>query len=194
MRFQSQPQSVRLIRVLVVSAVLGLAVSPATWAQEAEDQGTVLLEAWLDNFDRASSKLVALAEEIPAEDYAWRPAPSVRSVAEVYTHVMGTNLFLAGALGMEPPEEMPASLSSIDQKNEVLRYLRLSLDHARKAVQQTEGKDLGRTVTLGRNRKVTVGEVMLLTTGHAHEHLGQLIAYARSRDVTPPWSRGGDDG
>lgn len=191
MRFPSHSQCVLLIRVLVVSAMFGLLSAPPARAQEADDQEVFLLEAWLNNFDRAASKLVALAEEIPAEEYAWRPAPSVRSVAEVYTHIMGTNLFLAGALGMEPPEEMPVSLSSIDKKNEVLRYLRLSLDHARKAVRQTEGKNLGRTVILGRNRNATVGEVMFLTTGHAHEHLGQLIAYARSRDVTPPWSRGG---
>ena len=26
-------------------------------------------------------------------------------------------------------------------------------------------------------------------TTHLHEHLGQLIAYARSNGVVPPWSR-----
>ncbi|MBA3341944.1 MAG: hypothetical protein H0T48_08910 [Gemmatimonadaceae bacterium] len=30
---------------------------------------------------------------------------------------------------------------------------------------------------------------MILTVTHLHEHLGQLIAYARSNNVTPPWSR-----
>jgi hypothetical protein len=28
----------------------------------------------------------------------------------------------------------------------------------------------------------------ILTTTHLHEHLGQLIAYARSNGVVPPWS------
>jgi hypothetical protein len=27
------------------------------------------------------------------------------------------------------------------------------------------------------------------TVTHLHEHLGQLIAYARSNKVTPPWSK-----
>jgi hypothetical protein len=31
--------------------------------------------------------------------------------------------------------------------------------------------------------------VMLATVTHMHEHLGQLIAYARSNNVAPPWSR-----
>jgi len=30
---------------------------------------------------------------------------------------------------------------------------------------------------------------MLLTVTHLHEHLGQLIAYARSNNVAPPWTR-----
>jgi hypothetical protein len=28
-----------------------------------------------------------------------------------------------------------------------------------------------------------------MATTHLHEHLGQLIAYARANDVTPPWSK-----
>ena len=30
---------------------------------------------------------------------------------------------------------------------------------------------------------------MLATVTHLHEHLGQMIAYARSNNVAPPWSR-----
>jgi len=35
------------------------------------------------SFDDAAGKIVQLAEAIPAEKYAWRPAEGVRSVAEV---------------------------------------------------------------------------------------------------------------
>jgi hypothetical protein len=31
--------------------------------------------------------------------------------------------------------------------------------------------------------------VALLPVDHAHEHLGQLIAYARMNRVVPPWSK-----
>jgi hypothetical protein len=30
---------------------------------------------------------------------------------------------------------------------------------------------------------------LLIFVEHVHEHLGQLIAYARSNSVVPPWSR-----
>jgi hypothetical protein len=32
-------------------------------------------------------------------------------------------------------------------------------------------------------------DLWVLTATHLHEHLGQLIAYARSNNVVPPWSR-----
>jgi hypothetical protein len=36
--------------------------------------------------------------------------------------------------------------------------------------------------------KTTKRGAFLLLLSHAHEHLGQSIAYARSNKVTPPWS------
>ena len=35
---------------------------------------------------------------------------------------------------------------------------------------------------------------MMIIATHAHEHLGQSIAYARSNGVVPPWSVKGDSG
>ncbi len=33
--------------------------------------------------------------------------------------------------------------------------------------------------------------MMLIAIGHAHEHFAQWIAYARSNEVVPPWSKNG---
>jgi len=38
-------------------------------------------------------------------------------------------------------------------------------------------------------QKSTNRRLWITTTTHLHEHLGQLIAYARSNNVTPPWSK-----
>jgi hypothetical protein len=32
-------------------------------------------------------------------------------------------------------------------------------------------------------------QLWIASTTHLHEHLGQLIAYARSNKIAPPWSR-----
>jgi hypothetical protein len=38
-------------------------------------------------------------------------------------------------------------------------------------------------------QKASTRRVWVMTTTHLHEHLGQLIAYARSNNVKPPWSK-----
>ena len=38
-------------------------------------------------------------------------------------------------------------------------------------------------------RKSSVRSTWVGTATHLHEHLGQLIAYARSNKVVPPWSK-----
>src|ERR1700686_3415151 len=48
-------------------------------------------------------KFIRLAEPIPAEKYTWRPAPDVRSVAEVFLHVSAANYNLYKLVGTPPP-------------------------------------------------------------------------------------------
>ena len=47
---------------------------------------------------------------------------------------------------------------------------------------------LGESVELF-GQKTTARNMWISTVTHLHEHLGQLIAYARSNNVTPPWSK-----
>ncbi|HEV7218858.1 MAG TPA: DinB family protein [Terriglobales bacterium] len=48
-------------------------------------------------------KFQRLAEAIPAEKYTWRPAPGVRSIAEVFLHVSAANFNLYKLVGTPPP-------------------------------------------------------------------------------------------
>ena len=41
--------------------------------------------------DGVGKKIVDLAEAMPADKYGWRPAPGVRSISEVYMHIVGGN-------------------------------------------------------------------------------------------------------
>ena len=43
-------------------------------------------------------KLVSLAKAIPTEKYGWSPTPEVRSVSEVFMHVVANNLLLLPGL------------------------------------------------------------------------------------------------
>jgi hypothetical protein len=40
-------------------------------------------------------------------------------------------------------------------------------------------------------QRVAASTAVMMASADMHEHLGQLIAYARTNEIVPPWSRGG---
>ncbi|HVR98440.1 MAG TPA: DinB family protein [Thermoanaerobaculia bacterium] len=140
----------------------------------------------------AQEKLVALAEAMPADKYGWRPGAGVRSTGEVFLHVAGGNYFLPTLWGVKPPEgvDVRGLEKQGGDKAKVIDTLKKSFDHARQAIQSVPEADLEKAARIfgqdGTNR-----EAFMVVASHAHEHLGQAIAYARMNGVTPPWSAGG---
>lgn len=139
----------------------------------------------------AREKLFALAEAMPAEKYGWRPAEGVRSVGEVFLHVAGGNYFLPTLWGTKPPEgiDMRGMEKDGGDKAKVLEALKKSFEHAEAAIKAVPEAEMGKAIKIF-GRDGSVREAFLMDAMHAHEHLGQAIAYARSNGVTPPWSRG----
>jgi uncharacterized damage-inducible protein DinB len=82
--------------------------------------------------------------------------------------------------------------NTVTAKPQVIEQLRRSSEYVRAAIRGMPDADLDTPATLF-GRPSTKRNVLFLTATHAHEHLGQLIAYARSNGVVPPWSqaRGG---
>ena len=141
---------------------------------------------FLDNLNEVEEKIMELAEATPAERYGWRPAPDVRSISEVYMHVVGGNYFLSTFLGMEPPKTNGDVEKKITKKADVVAELRRSFTHLRNAVAATS--DLEKPVRM-LGKQTTHRGVLLTAISHLHEHLGQSVAYARMQGVVPPWSR-----
>jgi uncharacterized damage-inducible protein DinB len=141
---------------------------------------------FLANLDEVQSKIMELAESVPAEKYSWRPGPGVRSVSEVYMHVAGGNYFLASFLGANAPKQKGDIEKTVTKKADVLAELRRSFDHLRNAA--NGASDLDKPVKMF-GQQTTQRGVLLTMLTHLHEHLGQAVAYARMNGVVPPWSR-----
>ena len=171
-------------RALYLSLALILAGAMARPALAASAKAEVLR-----NLDDAQKKLVALAEATPAEKYGWRPSDKVRSTGEVFLHVAGGNYFLATLWGAKPPEGI--NLQNIEKdggdKAKVVDTLKKSFTYIRQQIEATSDADLDKTVKVF-DHDGTIREVFLDVISHAHEHLGQSIAYARMNGIVPPWS------
>jgi uncharacterized damage-inducible protein DinB len=141
----------------------------------------------------AEKKLVALAEAMPADKYAWRPAQGVRSTGEVFAHVSGANYFLPTLWGGKMPAGVdPRGFEKEGaDKAKTLATLKSSFANVRQAIDALTTADLNRPIKIFGHDGTVRAAVMVVAT-HAHEHLGQAIAYARSNGVTPPWSVKGE--
>ena len=81
-------------------------------------------------------KFTRLAEAIPAEKFAWRPSPDVRSFAEVFLHVSAANFNLYKLVGTPPPAglDLKNLEKSTTNKAKVVATLKDSFAHAKKGI------------------------------------------------------------
>lgn len=130
-----------------------------------------------------------LAEAMPADKYTWRPAEGVRSVGEVYTHIIMANYGVAQALGTPPPSgfNSKAVPAMSGDKAKVQQALKESFAHFRRAILALSDADADKPQKMF-NRETTLRGSFLMIDRHWGEHLGQSIAYARVNGVVPPWT------
>lgn len=181
----------RIARVLPVLVLAFAFTSSVALAQEPVAAGKSSFGAHISKeLADVEKKLVGLAEAVPAEKFGWRPAEGVRSVSEVYMHVAGGNYMLPSMLGTKMPEGISRDMEkTVTEKAKVVEALKGSFAHVRKAVEAVPDSDLEKNVKFFGQDK-SERQMLLLLLNHAHEHLGQSIAYARMNGVAPPWSEG----
>jgi uncharacterized damage-inducible protein DinB len=147
-------------------------------------------EGYEGEWRHVSSQLIALAEATPQEKFPWRPAAGVRSISEVYMHIVISNFYLLSVTGPRMPADLkPEMEKTVTSKAEVIKWLKRSLDAVKDAHLAVKPVDLQRKVRIA-DRDATVDGMYLRIIIHANEHMGQLIAYARMTGVVPPWSKG----
>lgn len=179
-------------RCLVVAASLWCSVPG--WAQPA------VMRELMDDVSTVESKVVALAKAVPVEKYSWRPATGVRSIGEVFAHIAADNYFLPALAGVAAPPATGidgkdfATATRFEERrrtrDEIIEELTRSFAHLKRAMADTTAAALERPPPLSTSgRHPTARQMWIQTVTHMHEHLGQLIAYARSNAVTPPWSK-----
>ena len=179
-RFASNAATV----ALAATALLPTFAVAQDAAQPAGVKGDMLM--WIKD---AHNKIVQLAEATPEGKYAWRPGKGVRSTGEVFMHVAAANYGIPSFAGVADPAgfEFATFEKTATKKDDIVKHHKESLAHMENALAATTDADMEKPVKLFGMDMSTRGAYMLLLS-HAHEHLGQSIAYARSNNITPPWT------
>jgi uncharacterized damage-inducible protein DinB len=175
-----------MMKLRIAMFLLMVLCIPKLWAQDPLDG---LWQGYDGEWRHVSKQLIALAEATPAEKFAWRPAPGVRSTSEVYMHIAFDNFSLLSVTGPKMPADLKEdSETTVTSKPEVIAWLKRSLDAVKQAHLAEKLTDYARKVRIN-NRDATVDGMYLRILVHANEHMGQLVAYARMNGIVPPWSK-----
>jgi len=145
-------------------------------------------QALLD-LQAVNKKCVDLAQALPGDKLTWRPSPDTRSFAEVFLHVAGERYAILSMMGANPPAGFKAREyeKSTTDKDRIVEDLNQSWDFASKTINGMSNADFAKLLPkLG--PQANEGDVVYILVADAHEHLGQLIAYARQNGIVPPWT------
>jgi uncharacterized damage-inducible protein DinB len=138
----------------------------------------------------AGGKIEELAAAIPDGKFTWKPSKDVRSAGQVFLHVVQANYMIPAFYGVQSTmskDDLMKLDSQTMEPAKIRQMLRDSYAWAEKAIIDTPDSDLETQVEFF-GMKWTKRSAMLLLMSHSHEHLGQLIAYARANNVVPPWT------
>ena len=176
--------------VLVAVAVM-LALPTAATAQVQSWQ-----EVQVGDIDTMKDKWIALAGAFDESAYDWRPMEGVRSVREVLGLAIAEANLFPGAWGSAPGPgaaqgfaaelERAAALS----QSEMQAALETSFSYMAGVVRDMDSDRRMADARYFDGSQMETHAHIAMALGDMHEHLGQLIAYARTNHVVPPWSMG----
>ena len=183
------------IAVPGLASVLGLLLTTATGSGQ---ERTGLMADLVAAVAAVESKVVGLAKAMPESAYAWRPGEGVRSAGEVFIHLAGENYYAAAKFG-DMTQAGTGIAGAAHAETEAYERRKMTRAQVIDAVEQSFALLKRSMIAMPDARlemmtdysrqKVTLRTAWTRTTVHLHEHLGQLIAYARTNKIVPPWSK-----
>lgn len=161
--------------------ILVIAASPLA-AQQANPGVAAARTHWQsvhNNIQRA-------AEQLPESLYSYRPTPQVRSFAEQFGHIAGSEfMFCAAARGDAPRAEDDVE-SKVKDKVGLVKALKDAAAYCAVAYNMTDAEGAAMVDLFGRRSKL---DVLVFNALHDGEHYGNLVTYLRMKGLVPPSSQ-----
>jgi len=151
-------------------------------------------DGYLADMDTVHTKIMALANAIPEAKFDWKPTPEVRTVSNAFMHVaVEWTVWVPVSAGGEPPAGWsPArrnALMAVTGKKAVIAELDKAWQHGRQQLAAATEAKLANVRFVVYDPPLPFDKAAFRMAGDLHEHLGQLITYARVLGVVPPWSK-----
>ena len=135
------------------------------------------------------ANLLGSAEKMPEENYAFKPADSVRSFGQILGHVADSNYFFCSTVLGEKNPGLKIEQTKTS-KADLVAALKDAFAYCDKAYDgMTDASALEIVKLMGRD--MPRRDVLTANAMHGVEHYGNLIVYLRMKNIVPPSSEPG---
>jgi uncharacterized damage-inducible protein DinB len=148
-------------------------------------------QAVLQNWNEIGRKLIAMAEDFPANKYDYKPTPSVGSFAQRMIHAAAANYFFTNlAMGKKAPAEEDPKRDQFKSKADIVSYVKKSFADGAAAIKSKGDRGMSALIVDPfSNQQTRVSDFAYGLIEHSGEIYGQLTVYYRMAGLVPPESR-----
>lgn len=139
-------------------------------------------------YNMVKGNIVKTAEKVPEDLYSFKPAPEVKTMAQMLGHVADANyMFCAAVLGEKSPS--PGVEKTMTTKAQIVPAVKAAFAYCDKAYEQMTDAEGVKTIKFF-NREMAKATVLGFNSFHTMEHYGNLVTYMRIKGIVPPSSEG----
>jgi uncharacterized damage-inducible protein DinB len=138
-------------------------------------------------FEMVKGYIIAAAEQMPEDKFAYQPTPEVRTFGQIVGHVaMAQYWFCNGATGQD---QEPENYEELTDKASLVQAVKTAFAYCAEAYSMADARAMEEVNLWGETG--TRLWVMNYNMAHAWEHYGNLVTYMRANGLVPPSSQGG---
>jgi len=139
------------------------------------------------SYAAVKANILKSADKMPAEDFAFKPEPDIRTYARVLNHISEAQLHSCGAVNGKTAVDLPKVPAETADKAAIVEALKESFAECDKAYASITDKNLGEMFSVGPVKRSRVG-FMWGNVSHDNEQYATLALYLRLKGIAPPSS------
>ncbi len=140
------------------------------------------------NYERVKKFLLAAADEMPPAEYAFKPAPEVRSFGQLVGHLADASyMFCSAAKGEASPKKASVEKTATD-KAALKKALADALSYCDAVYAASTDASLTQPIQLF-GQKMMKFAALDINVAHDNEHYGNIVTYLRIKKLVPPSSK-----
>jgi uncharacterized damage-inducible protein DinB len=184
-----------MLRLFVLALVFAYVTVPAASAQTTDSGYPDELSPSLATSSKAMHAMIhrdikEAAESMPADEYAFRPTPQVRTFGQIIGHLVDANFFFCSQVAGEK-SPATADYEQVTDKAVLVKALNDSLVYCDRVYAATTDARFTQPMQIahvdGNGSTNTLrGAVLMYNIAHNNEHYGNLAVYMRLKGHIPP--------